>query len=53
LHQTWFGWEYRQAGVRISFDTAAPSPDGQCHVCFLKDQVGGKGRCLFLPQENA
>jgi hypothetical protein len=45
-------WQYRapELGYDISFYTASPSPDEQCHACYSAGSANGL--CLFLPQEN-
>ena len=40
-------WLYIPKG--LLFQTATPSPDGQCHVCF-PESARSYGRCLFMPQ---
>ena len=46
-HQATGLWLYIPKG--LLFQTATPSPDGQCHVCF-PESARSYGRCLFMPQ---
>ncbi len=41
------GWKYQDH----FFKTATPSPDEQCHACFV-DSPKADGLCLFMPQSN-